>query len=68
VLGGETNRKIVRVLTDEYDLGRAGVSFKEIVPLDARPALESRRVRAVLIVLPLAEKYLSLASWTNGET
>jgi TRAP-type uncharacterized transport system substrate-binding protein len=60
VIGGETNRKLVRVLTDEYDLGRAGITFQDIAPPDARRALESRRVRAMLIVLPLVEKYLSL--------
>jgi TRAP-type uncharacterized transport system substrate-binding protein len=60
VIGGETNRKIVRVLTDEYDLTRASVTFKDLAPSDARRALESKQVRAVLIVVPLAEKYLSL--------
>jgi TRAP-type uncharacterized transport system substrate-binding protein len=60
VIGGETNQKIVQVLTDEYDLGRAGVTFKDIAPPDARRALESRQVRAMLVVVPLAEKYLSL--------
>jgi TRAP-type uncharacterized transport system substrate-binding protein len=60
VIGGETNRELVRVLTDEYDLGRAGITFQDIAPPDARRALESRRVRAMLIVLPLVEKYLSL--------
>jgi hypothetical protein len=59
VIGGETNRKIVRVLTDEYDLTRASVTFKDLALSDARRALESKQVRAVLIVVPLAEKYLS---------
>ena len=60
VIGGETNRKLVQVLTDEYDLTRASVTFKDLAPSDARRALESKQVRAVLIVVPLAEKYLSL--------
>jgi TRAP-type uncharacterized transport system substrate-binding protein len=60
VIGGETNRKLVHVLTDEYDLTRASVTFKDLAPSDARRALESKQVRAVLIVVPLAEKYLSL--------
>ncbi|MDB5611382.1 MAG: hypothetical protein JWP25_8282 [Bradyrhizobium sp.] len=60
VIGGETNRRIVGVLTDEYDLNRAGVTFKDIAPPEARRALESRQVRAMLVVVPLAEKYLSL--------
>jgi TRAP-type uncharacterized transport system substrate-binding protein len=60
VVGGETNRKVVSALTEEYDLGRAGVTFRNLAPAETRRALESRQVRAVLIVVPLAEKYLAL--------
>jgi len=60
VLGGETNRKLVGVLTNEYDLGRANVKFKDVAPADAKRALESKDVRAILVVVPLTEKYLSL--------
>jgi TRAP-type uncharacterized transport system substrate-binding protein len=60
VVGGETNRKIVSVLTDEYDLGRANVKFRDLAPPEVRRALESREVRAILVVVPLTEKYLSL--------
>lgn len=60
VVGGETNRKIVSVLTDEYDLARANVRFRDLAPPEVRRALESREVRAILVVVPLPEKYLSL--------
>lgn len=60
VVAGETNRKLVSVLTNEYDLGRANVKFRDVAPADARRALESKEVRAVLVVVPLTEKYLSL--------
>src|SRR6202035_4010272 len=60
VVGAETNRKIVNVLTDEYDLGRANVKFRDLALPELRPALESREVRAILVVVPLTEKYLSL--------
>jgi TRAP-type uncharacterized transport system substrate-binding protein len=60
VIGGETNQKIVKALTDEYDLSRVGTTFKDIAPTEARRALESKQVRAMLVVVPLAEKYLSL--------
>jgi TRAP-type uncharacterized transport system substrate-binding protein len=60
VVGGEINRKIVDVLTDEYDLSRATVTFKNLAPGDTRRALDAREVRAILIVVPLTEKYLSL--------
>ena len=60
VVGGETNQRVVNALTEEYDLGRAGVTFRNLAPAETRRALESRQVRAVLIVVPLAEKYLAL--------
>ncbi|MFL6819903.1 MAG: TAXI family TRAP transporter solute-binding subunit [Bradyrhizobium sp.] len=59
VIAGETNRALVRALTNEYDLTRAGVTFKDMVPADARRAFETRQVGAVLAVVPLSEKYLS---------
>ena len=60
VVAGETNRKLVSVLGNEYDFGRANVKFKDVAPADARRALESKEVRALLVVVPLTEKYLSL--------
>lgn len=60
VIGGEINRNIVNVLNDEYGLGRANVTFRNLQPADARRALDTKEVRAVLIVVPLVEKYLAL--------
>lgn len=60
VIGGDINRRIVKALTDEYDLAKANVTFRDIAPADARKALETKEVRAILVVVPLAEKYLTL--------
>ncbi|WP_369527691.1 hypothetical protein [Bradyrhizobium elkanii] len=60
VIGAEANQKLIKVLTDEYDLTRAGVTFKPLAPADARRALDAKEVRAILLVMPLTEKYLSL--------
>jgi TRAP-type uncharacterized transport system substrate-binding protein len=60
VVGGEMNRKVVSALTEEYDLGRANVAFRNLAPAETRRALETREVRALLIVVPLAEKYLAM--------
>jgi TRAP-type uncharacterized transport system substrate-binding protein len=59
VIGGDANSKIVDVLSKEFGLDRAKV-FKDIALPDARHALQSKEVNALLIVIPLAEKYLSL--------
>jgi TRAP-type uncharacterized transport system substrate-binding protein len=59
VLGGDANSKIVDVLSKTYGLDRAKV-FKNIALPDARKAIQSNEVAALLVVIPLAEKYLSL--------
>jgi TRAP-type uncharacterized transport system substrate-binding protein len=59
VIGGDANSKIVDVLSKEFGLDRAKV-FKDIALPDARRAVQSKEVNALLIVIPLAEKYLSL--------
>ena len=60
VVGGEINRKVVDVLTEEYDLGRANVTFRNLAPAETRRALDDKEVRAILLVVPLVEKYLTL--------
>ena len=60
VVSGDINRKVVDVLIQEYDLGRASVTFRNLAPADVRRALEAKEVRAILLVAPLAEKYLTL--------
>jgi TRAP-type uncharacterized transport system substrate-binding protein len=59
VIGGDANSRIVDVLSKEYGLDRAKV-FKDIALPDARRAVQSKDVAALLVVIPLAEKYLSL--------
>src|SRR5437660_844117 len=58
VVGGVANPKIVDVLTKEYDLARA--NFKNIALTDVKQAIQSKEVSALLVAIPLAEKYLSL--------
>lgn len=59
VVGGEINHGIVEVLKKEYDLGHANVVFKDIAPADARHAVQTKQVSALLLVVPLTEKYLT---------
>src|SRR6266404_7804036 len=60
VVGGVANAKIVGVLTKEYDLAGAKVVFKNLALTDVRQAIQSKQVSALLVAIPLAEKYLSL--------
>ena len=59
VVGGEINHGVVEVLKKEYDLGRANVTFKDLAPADVRRAVQAREVAALLLVLPLTDRYLS---------
>jgi TRAP transporter TAXI family solute receptor len=59
VVGGETNAGVVDVLNRTYDLARAKVVFKNLTLQEARQAIQSKQVGALLVVIPLTEKYLS---------
>jgi TRAP transporter TAXI family solute receptor len=59
LIGADSNAGIAEVLSREYGLDRTQV-FKDIPLSDARRAIQSKEVGALLIVIPLAEKYLSL--------
>jgi TRAP-type uncharacterized transport system substrate-binding protein len=59
VIGAGTNAKIVDVLSKEYGFDREKV-FRDIALPDARRAVQSKEVSALLVVVPLTEKYLSL--------
>jgi TRAP-type uncharacterized transport system substrate-binding protein len=60
VVGGEINHGVVEALKKEYDLGHANVVFKDLAPADTRRAVQAKEVAALLLVVPLNEKYLSL--------
>jgi hypothetical protein len=51
---------MIGLLRKAYDLDRANVVFKDLAPADVRRALKTRELRVVLLVIPLAEKYLAL--------
>jgi TRAP-type uncharacterized transport system substrate-binding protein len=60
VAGGEINRGVVEALKKEYDLAHANVTFKDVAPTDLRRAIQAKEVAAVIVVVPLTDKYLSL--------
>jgi TRAP-type uncharacterized transport system substrate-binding protein len=60
VVGGEINHGVVEALKKEYDLGHSNVTFKDIAPLDARRVVQAKEVAALLLVVPLTDRYLSL--------
>jgi TRAP-type uncharacterized transport system substrate-binding protein len=60
VLGGEANARIVDVLNNSYNLARNKTVFKNLSLEEARQAVQSKQVSALLVVIPLTEKYLTL--------
>jgi TRAP-type uncharacterized transport system substrate-binding protein len=61
VVGGEANRAVVDALRQQYDLDRANVKFRDLSLPEARQAVDTKSVDALLLVIPLTQKYLSLA-------
>jgi TRAP-type uncharacterized transport system substrate-binding protein len=59
VVGEEANTKLIDALSKEYGLVRAKV-FKDVALADARHALQTKEISALLVVIPLSEKYLAL--------
>ena len=60
VIGGEVNHRIVELLTNEYDLTRAKVRFKDLTSKEARQAIQAKEVSALLVVTPVTARYLSM--------
>jgi TRAP-type uncharacterized transport system substrate-binding protein len=59
VIGGDSNASVVDALSKEYGFDRQN-TFKDLALTDARRAIQSKEVAAVLVVIPLVQKYLSL--------
>src|SRR5205807_2519677 len=59
VIAADANSRLVDVVSKEYGLDRAKV-FKDVALADARRALQSKEISALLVVIPLSQKYLSL--------
>lgn len=59
VIGGEINRPVVAALEQVYQFDRAKVRFQDVAIADGPALLRSGQVHALLVVVPLTEKYLA---------
>jgi TRAP-type uncharacterized transport system substrate-binding protein len=59
VIGEEANTRLIDALSKEYGLVRAKI-FKDVALADARHALQTEEISALLVVIPLSERYLAL--------
>jgi TRAP transporter TAXI family solute receptor len=60
VVGGGANKKVVEALTTEYGLDGAKTNFKDLAVPEIAQALKSKQVNALLVVMPLTQKYLTM--------
>jgi TRAP-type uncharacterized transport system substrate-binding protein len=60
VLDEQANRPLIEALSREYDFTANKVRFKDVTAADAQQAFRAKQVNALLVVAPIAEKYLSL--------
>jgi TRAP-type uncharacterized transport system substrate-binding protein len=60
VVGAEANHRVIELLTQEYDLARAKVQFRDLAPADVPKAFQSRQIHALLVVTPISQKYLTM--------
>jgi TRAP transporter TAXI family solute receptor len=60
MIAGATNRLVVAAITKEYALEAAKVQFKDIAPADVSHAFQTKQIQALLVVMPLSEKYIAL--------
>jgi TRAP-type uncharacterized transport system substrate-binding protein len=60
MLGGEINSRIAELIGREYDFQRMRVRVKEVSVKDAADALRLKHIGAILAVLPVSERYLTL--------
>ena len=60
VAGGAVNHKVVEALTNAYDPAQAQLHFKDLAIDDIPQALKSQKINAVLVVMPISEKYLTV--------
>jgi TRAP transporter TAXI family solute receptor len=60
IIAGPVNQKLIAAIVKAYDLDRAKVVFKDISPNDALQALQSKQIQALLVTMPISEKYLGM--------
>lgn len=59
VVGLATNQPVVAAISRQYDLERNRVTFRDLLPAEVPQVFQGRQVQALLVVLPISEKYIS---------
>jgi len=59
-VGGEVNQNLVEALKKEYGLDAAKTNFKNLTLAEIPQAIKAKQVSALLGVMPLTDKYLTM--------
>ena len=59
VIGLATNRNVVDALLENYQLAKTNVRVVDLPLTEIRPAIQTKKIQAMLAVIPLTEKYLT---------
>jgi TRAP transporter TAXI family solute receptor len=59
VVGGGINQAVVAAISKQYDLERNKVRFRDMMPFEVGQAFQAKQVQALLLVVPISEKYIS---------
>ena len=60
LVGGEVNKNLIEALKNEYGLDAAKTNFKNLTLAEIPQAIKVKQVSALLGVMPLTEKYLTM--------
>jgi TRAP transporter TAXI family solute receptor len=60
VVSVDTNRQVISAISKEYSLESAKVTFKNLTPPEIPAAFQTKQIQALLVVLPLSEKYIAM--------
>src|SRR5262245_9120337 len=60
VIAEDANHRLIEVLTQEYDLARSKVRFKNLSVGEVQQAVQSKQVAALVVVAPISEKSVSV--------
>ena len=50
---------MITAISQQYDLERAKVRFRDLMPEDIAQAFTAKQIQALLVVMPISEKYVT---------
>ena len=60
VIAANMNGPIIAAVSKAYEFDRAKVVFKDLAPNDVAQALQAKQVHALMVVMPISEKYVGM--------